>query len=109
MDTCAWMYDVHRLKPVFAYIKQMLLCIAIQAQRKEFSCSRPLQIPLEILLLAFRCGVTVNAKFQYHSISHVTGPFVMPRLHWPAYIRRCDLVPFCNSVLTIDAAPVLPQ
>ena len=67
MDTCAWMYDVHRLKPVFADIKQMLLCIAIQAQRMEFSCSRPLQIPREILLLAFRCGVTVTAMSQARS------------------------------------------
>ena len=34
--------------------------------------------------------------FNFISQSRVTGPFVMPRLHRPGYIGRCDLVRLCQ-------------
>ncbi len=72
--------------------------VAVPCKFRLKSCCWRFAVPL------WRYGKCQN--FNFISQSRVTG---LPRLHRPGYIRRCDLVPFCNSVLKIDAAPVLPQ
>ena len=75
----------------------------LQDRRKEFPCSHPLSHTQAFCCWRFavcRCQAS-NQNFTFQSCQRM--PRLWPRL-WP---RRCESMPFCNSVL--NAAGVSPQ